>query len=117
MPISFDSVRASESLMQHQVLLQKQMPKASPLISEMEEEVTHWRGRIAKVMEAVALEAATSMAQEETHQVEAEAEVTEKCKTEVGKQQGTSKSVPLELSDDDELSMVSKMCLLFLFFE
>jgi hypothetical protein len=38
----FESVGASESLVQRQVLLQKQMPEVSPLISEMEEEVTCW---------------------------------------------------------------------------
>jgi hypothetical protein len=46
-----------------------------------------------------------------------EVEVAAKHKAKVGKQQGTSKSVLLELSDDDESSMVSKMCLLFFFFE
>jgi hypothetical protein len=38
----FESVGASESLMQCQVLLQKQMPEASPLISKMEEELARW---------------------------------------------------------------------------
>jgi hypothetical protein len=58
----FESVGVSELLMQHQVLLQKQMPEVSPLISEMEEELTCWRGHITKVVEAVTLEAAMSMA-------------------------------------------------------
>jgi hypothetical protein len=63
MPFSFDSVRVSELLMQHQVLLQKQMPEASPLISEMEEEEPAcWQGCIAKVMETVALEGAMRLA-------------------------------------------------------
>jgi hypothetical protein len=101
---------------QCQVLLQKQMPEASPLISEMEEELTCWQGCIAKVMETVALEAVASVAWEEMCQVEVEAAVAAKHKAKVGKQWGTSKSVPLELSDDDEPSMVSKMCFLFLFF-
>jgi hypothetical protein len=47
--------------------------------------------------------------------VEAEAVAAAKRKAEVGKQWGTSKSVLLELSDDDEPSMVSMMCFLFLF--
>jgi hypothetical protein len=112
----FESVGASESLVQCQVLLQKQMPEASPLISEMEEELTRWRGRIAKVTEMVALEAAASVVREETCRVEAEAAVAAKCKAKAGKQRGTSKSVLLELSDDDEPSMVSMMCFLFFFF-
>jgi hypothetical protein len=105
---------ASESLVKCQVLLWKQMPKASPLISEMEEELAHWRGCIAKVVETVALKGAMRLAQEETCQVEAEAVAAAKHKAKVGKQWGTSKSVPLELSDDDKLSMVSKMCFLLL---
>jgi hypothetical protein len=109
----FESVGSSELLVQHQVLLQKQMPEASPLISEMEEELAHWRGCIAKVMETVALEAAVSVAREEMRWVEVEAAAAAKRKAEVGKQQGTSKSVLLELSDDNEPSMVSTMCFLF----
>jgi hypothetical protein len=115
-PFSFDFTRVSESLVQHQVLLQKQMPEVSPLISEMEEELACWWGHIAKVAEAVTLEEAVSLVQEEMHWVEAEAAAAAKHKAEVGKQQGTSKSVPLELSDDDESSMVSKMCFLLLLF-
>jgi hypothetical protein len=57
-----------------------------------------------------------SVAQEEMRRVEVEAVAAAKCKAEAGKQRGTLKSVPLELSDDDELSMVSTMCFLFFFF-
>jgi hypothetical protein len=41
---SFDFAGVSELLMQHQVLLQKQMPEVSPLISEMEEDLPVGKG-------------------------------------------------------------------------
>jgi hypothetical protein len=49
-------------------------------------------------------------------QVEAEAVAAVKHKAEAGKQWDTLKSVPLELSDDNESSMVSKICFLLSFF-
>jgi hypothetical protein len=60
-------------------------------------------------------EEATKLAQEEVCHAEAVVAAAAKCKAEMGKQRAVSKDVVIELSGDNEPSMVSQA--FFFFFE
>jgi hypothetical protein len=93
------------------------MPTVLLLILNMEGELSRWQARIEKVVEGVALcvveEEAVKLAQEEVHCAEAAVAAAAKHKAEAGKQQAVSKDAVIELSGDDEPSMVSQRFFFF----
>jgi CO dehydrogenase/acetyl-CoA synthase gamma subunit (corrinoid Fe-S protein) len=95
------------------------MPTVLPLVPKMEGELSRWRACIEKVTEGVTLhvmeEEATKLAQEEAHHAEAMVAAAAKHKAEAGKQWAVSKDMVVELSGDNELSMVSQMFFFFFF--
>jgi CO dehydrogenase/acetyl-CoA synthase gamma subunit (corrinoid Fe-S protein) len=95
------------------------MPMVSPLVPEMEGELSQWRARIEKVAEGVMLcvteEEAMKLAQEEAHCAEAMVVAAAKHKAETRKQQAASKDAVIKLSGNNEPSIVSQVCFFFFF--
>jgi hypothetical protein len=102
-------------VVQRQVALQKQMPKVSPLVEEMEVELEKWGARVDKVAAQLVL----------WHEWEADAvhcqedAAAAKCKAEAGKERehGSLKDMPMVVvSEDEESPLVSELILFFFFF-